>query len=59
LAWPLLPLALVVAGTLVVLGGIIVGRRTTPEARRRAWEAQAVGAAIAATGWVAGLLPRP
>ncbi|HET9084263.1 MAG TPA: UbiA family prenyltransferase [Candidatus Limnocylindrales bacterium] len=59
LAWPLLPLALVVTGTLVVLSGIVVGRGTTAKARRRAWEAQAVGAAIAATGWVAGLLPRP
>ena len=57
--WPLAPLALVVAGTLVVLGGIVVGRADTGDARRRAWEAQAIGAAIAATGWVAGLLPRP
>ena len=30
-----------------------------PAARRRAREAQAVGAAIAATGWVAGMLPGP
>jgi 1,4-dihydroxy-2-naphthoate polyprenyltransferase len=57
--WSLLPLALVVAGTLVVVVGVVVGRGETVEARRRAWEAQAVGAAIAATGWVAGLLPRP
>jgi 4-hydroxybenzoate polyprenyltransferase len=59
LSWPVQPLALVVAGTLVVLGGVVVGRGETAAVRRRAWEAQAVGAAIAATGWVAGLLPRP
>ena len=59
LTWTLLPLALVVVGTLVVLVGVVVGRGETAEARRRAWEAQAIGAAIAATGWVAGLLPRP
>jgi 4-hydroxybenzoate polyprenyltransferase len=59
LVWPVLPAALVLAGTLVVLAGVIVGRGHGAAARRRAWEAQAVGAAIAATGWVAGLLPRP
>ena len=59
LTWPLAPAVLVVAGTLVVLAGIVVGRGIGPTARRRAWEAQAIGAAIAATGWVAGLIPRP
>ena len=55
----MLPAALVLGGTLVVLAGVIVGRGDGAAARRRAWEAQAVGAAIAATGWVVGLLPRP
>ena len=59
LGWPALPAALVAGGTLLVLAGVIVGRGDGAAARRRAWEAQAVGAAIAATGWVAGLLPRP
>lgn len=59
LAWPLVPLALIVAGTLVVMAGVSLGWRRDVAATRRAWEAQAVGAAIAAAGWVAGLLARP
>lgn len=51
-------IALVFVGTALVAAGAALGRgRGT--GRRRAWEAQAIGAAIAATGWVAGLLPRP
>jgi 4-hydroxybenzoate polyprenyltransferase len=55
--WPVL--ALVAGGTAVVGIGLAIGRGGGPAARRRAWEAQAVGAAIAATGWVAGMLPGP
>jgi 4-hydroxybenzoate polyprenyltransferase len=56
-AWPVV--ALVVIGTGVVAFGLALGRGEGPDARRRAWEAQAIGAAIAATGWVAGMLPGP
>jgi 4-hydroxybenzoate polyprenyltransferase len=48
---------LVGAGIGVIVAGLILGRRDDPGARRRGWEAQAIGAAIAATGWVAGILP--
>jgi 4-hydroxybenzoate polyprenyltransferase len=51
--------ALVAAGTSLVAIGLVVGRGWSTSARRRGWEAQAIGAAIAATGWVAGLLPGP
>jgi 4-hydroxybenzoate polyprenyltransferase len=54
--WSLPQAALVSLGTLVVMAGILVGRGEGTIARRRAWEAQAVGAAIAGAGWVAGLL---
>jgi 4-hydroxybenzoate polyprenyltransferase len=59
LGWPWPIAAMVLVGTLVVLAGVLVGRRDGIAARRRAWEAQAIGAAVAATGWVAGLLTRP
>jgi chlorophyll/bacteriochlorophyll a synthase len=52
-------IALVVVGTGLVAIGAAFGRRLGAGARRRAWEAQAIGAAIAATGWVVGSLPRP
>jgi hypothetical protein len=39
--------------------GLLAGRRADAGTQRRAWEAQAVGAAIAATGWVAGMVPGP
>ena len=57
--WAPLAIALVVGGTGVVAAGVALGRGAGTAARRRAWEAQAIGAAIAATGWIAGLLPRP
>jgi len=53
--WGALTCVLVVAGTALVGFGLIVGRRHTPHARRRSWEALAIGAAIAATGWVAAM----
>ena len=49
------PWALVGAGIAIVAGGIVVGRSDDPRGRARAWEAQAIGAAIAATGWVAAM----
>jgi 4-hydroxybenzoate polyprenyltransferase len=50
------PVALVLVGTAIVLSGIVIGRGKGTGARRRAWEAQAVGAALAGTGWVAAML---
>ena len=52
-------IALVVVGTCLVAIGAGLGRGLGAGARRRAWEVQAIGAAIAATGWVAGSFPRP
>ena len=57
--WSAATIGLVAAGTVAVALGLIVSRAGTAVTRRRAWEIQAVGAAIAATGWVAGLLPGP
>ena len=57
--WYSATIGLVAAGTGLVVIGLIVGRAEAAITRRRAWEVQAVGAAIAATGWVAGLLPGP
>lgn len=54
--WPSLPAALIVVGTVIVLGGLALGRGEGTGARRRAWEAQALGAAIAGTGWIAAML---
>jgi hypothetical protein len=48
---------LVGAGIGVIVAGLILSWRDEPGARRRGWEAQAIGAAIAATGWVAGIVP--
>jgi len=48
---------LVGAGIGIIVAGLILGRFDDPGARRRGWEAQAIGAAIAATGWVAGIVP--
>jgi 4-hydroxybenzoate polyprenyltransferase len=49
------PWALVSAGIGIVVAGLVLGRRSERRARVRAWEAQAVGAAIAAIGWIAGI----
>ena len=49
------PWTLISAGIGIVVAGLVVGRRDHHRARVRAWEAQAVGAAIAATGWIAGM----
>ena len=57
--WTVATVALVIIGTAVVALGIAVGGRGPGDARRRSWEAQAVGAAVAATGWVAGMIPGP
>ena len=54
--WSPPPTVLVTLGTLVAVAGIVIGRGEGTVARRRAWEAQAVGAAIAGAGWVAGML---
>jgi 4-hydroxybenzoate polyprenyltransferase len=53
--WSTASWTLVGAGIGIVVAGLILGRRADSRARARAWEAQAVGAAIAATGWVAGM----
>lgn len=42
----------VVAGISLTGVGVGLGWRTTPNRRRRAWEIQAIGAAIAAVAWV-------
>jgi 4-hydroxybenzoate polyprenyltransferase len=57
--WPAPAIGLVVTGTAIVAAGLLLGVRASNDARRRAWEAQAVGAAVAATGWVAGMVPGP
>ena len=57
--WSATTIGLVAAGTVLVALGLVVGRAEAAVTRRRAWEVQALGAAIAATGWVAGLLPGP
>jgi 4-hydroxybenzoate polyprenyltransferase len=58
-AWSPATVALVATGTALVAIGLFVGRAEAAVTRRRAWELQAVGAAIAATGWVGGLLGGP
>ena len=54
--WALATWALVLAGIVVLGFGVALGRGGET-ARRRAWELQAIGAAIAATGWVSGSAP--
>ena len=49
---------LVVGGIALVALGLVLGRGAGA-ARRRAWELQAIGAALAATGWVAGIALGP
>lgn len=47
---------LAAAGGGVVVAGIAAGWRGEPAARRRAWEIQAIGAGILATGWIGALV---
>jgi 4-hydroxybenzoate polyprenyltransferase len=54
--WSLATWALVVAGVAVLGFGVALGRGADAM-RRRAWELQAIGAALAATGWVSGVVP--
>ena len=54
-SWGLATWILVVAGTVLVTLGLALGRGSTTRARQRSWEAQAIGAAVAATGWVAAM----
>jgi 4-hydroxybenzoate polyprenyltransferase len=56
--WTTATWVLVVVGIVVVALGIALGRGDRA-ARRRAWELQAVGAALAATGWVSGMALGP
>ena len=57
--WTAPTVAVVLVGTVIVAVGVALGRARAAGSRRRSWEAQAVGAAIAATGWVAGMIPGP
>jgi 4-hydroxybenzoate polyprenyltransferase len=56
IGWSTATWALVVVGTALVVLGLALGRGAGV-ARRRAWELQAVGAAMAMTGWVSGIGP--
>jgi 4-hydroxybenzoate polyprenyltransferase len=58
IGWSTATWALVVGGTALVVLGLVLGRGAGA-ARRRAWELQAIGAAVAATGWVSGIAPDP
>lgn len=41
--------------SIVIASGVIWGRRGVPDRRQRAWEIQAVGLALLAAAWLAGL----
>jgi 4-hydroxybenzoate polyprenyltransferase len=56
-SWQPLTVAAIAVGTGIVSLGLSAGRGPSVAARRRAWEAQAIGAAIAAVGWISGMLP--
>lgn len=56
IGWSTATWALVVAGTALVVIGLALGRGDAG-ARRRSWELQAIGAAVAAVGWVSGIAP--
>jgi 4-hydroxybenzoate polyprenyltransferase len=51
------PWTLLSAGIGIVLAGLALGRRAERRARVRSWEAQAVGAALAAAGWIGAMRP--
>ena len=55
--WAPLTVAAIAIGTGLVSLGLSAGRGPSVRARRRGWEAQAIGAAIAAVGWISGMLP--
>ncbi|MDO8485316.1 MAG: UbiA family prenyltransferase [Candidatus Limnocylindrales bacterium] len=50
------PLAVVgtVSATLLIAGGLVLGRRGAPDRRQQAWEIEAVGVALLAVAWLAG-----
>lgn len=47
--------ALAAAGTVIMLAGVAIGWNGRPDARRRAWEVQAVGVGVLAAGWIGAL----
>jgi 4-hydroxybenzoate polyprenyltransferase len=51
------PWTLLSIGIGIVLAGLVLGRRLERRARRRGWELQAVGAALAAAGWIGAIAP--
>jgi 4-hydroxybenzoate polyprenyltransferase len=51
------PWTLLSAGIGIVVAGLALGRRAERRARVRSWEAQAVGAALAAAGWIGAMRP--
>ena len=52
--WAASTWVVVLAGLILVVAGLLLGRGDGIS-RRRAWEVQAIGAAVAATGWVSGI----
>jgi 4-hydroxybenzoate polyprenyltransferase len=55
---PPLTVVLIAIGTTLVAFGLSASRGSPAHARRRGWEAQAIGAGIAAVGWISAMLPR-
>jgi 4-hydroxybenzoate polyprenyltransferase len=55
--WAPVTVGLIAGGTALVAFGLSVGRGSAASARRRGWHAQAIGAAIAAVGWISAMLP--
>jgi 4-hydroxybenzoate polyprenyltransferase len=45
------------AATAVLLGGVRLSRAASPASRERGWELQAVGTALLAAAWIAGVAP--
>jgi 4-hydroxybenzoate polyprenyltransferase len=45
------------AATAVLLGGVRLSRLVSPGARERGWELQAIGTALLAAAWIAGVAP--